>query len=314
MSLTLPFPPERLTMPKTTSPARSPRRLSIWGFAVFAAVLLDSPALPAQDSAAKPASPNASTAPAERVTRGHAHNDYLQERPLLEALERGFASIEADVFLRDGQLLIGHTEFDLRPERTLEGMYLQPLRERLARTPGNDLPPGPPLILLIDIKSDAASTWDALHPLLLKYREILSETVAGKFQPRAVRVIISGNRATDRILAARPQLAGIDGRLSDLASSLRADEMPLLSDAWSRHFQWRGSGPMPDEEAQRLRDVVAKAHAAGRLVRFWATPETAPLWQELRAAGVDLIGTDQLNRLEEFLQPTAQANPPAGGK
>lgn len=246
-------------------------------------------------------SPAATTASENHLTRGHAHNDYLHERPLLEALERGFVSIEADIFLQDGQLLIGHTQFDLRPERTLEGMYLQPLAAWVKEHGGWVHAPQQPLVLLIDIKTDAASTWQALHGLLLKYRDLLSETVEGRFQPRAVTVIISGNRATEKILAARPQLAGVDGRLSDLKSSLRADEMPLLSDAWSKHFQWRGNGPIPDEEAKKLRDIVAEAHSAGRMVRFWATPETVPLWQQLRAAGVDLIGTDQLERLEEFL-------------
>jgi hypothetical protein len=101
----------------------------------------------------------------------------------------------------------------------------------------------------------------------------------------------------------------VDGGLSDLESSLRADEMPLLSDAWAKHFQWRGSGPIPAEEAQKLRDIVIKAHSTGRMVRFWATPETVPLWRELRAAEVDLIGTDQLDRLEEFLQQGNESTP-----
>ena len=29
---------------------------------------------------------------------GHSHNDYTRERPLLDALELGFTSIEVDVF------------------------------------------------------------------------------------------------------------------------------------------------------------------------------------------------------------------------
>lgn len=62
---------------------------------------------------------------------------------------------------------------------------------------------------------------------------------------------------------------------------------------------------MPDAEAQKLRDIVTKAHSNGRMVRFWATPETVPLWRELQSAGVDLIGTDQLERVEEFLKLSA---------
>lgn len=286
----------------------SPCRLILWTLASIFVSSLNGNFLMAQPLSE---SSTSSAASANRVTRAHAHNDYLHERPLLDAIERGFASIEADIFLRDGQLLIGHTQLDLRPDRTLEGMYLQPLAALAKERGGWVCTPQQPLILLVDIKTDAASTWEALHGLLLKYRDLLSETVDGKFQPRAVTVIISGNRATEKILATWPQLAGVDGRLSDLKISLRPDEMPLLSDAWSKHFQWRGSGPIPNEEAKKLRDIVAQAHSAGRMVRFWATPETVPLWQELRAAGVDLIGTDQLERLEEFFKQAAESEPAA---
>src|SRR6516165_8545996 len=71
--------------------------------------------------------------PVARVTpvrQAHAHNDYEHKRPLLDALENGFCSVEADVFLVEGELLVGHTRGSLRAERTLEKLYLAPLRQR----------------------------------------------------------------------------------------------------------------------------------------------------------------------------------------
>src|SRR5262245_17162471 len=56
-------------------------------------------------------------------TRLHAHNDYEHPRPLLDALDHGFCSIEADIFLVDGQLLVAHDRTSLSPERTLEKLY-----------------------------------------------------------------------------------------------------------------------------------------------------------------------------------------------
>ena len=38
------------------------------------------------------------------LLHGHAHNDYLHPRPLLDALDQGFCSVEADIFLVDGKL------------------------------------------------------------------------------------------------------------------------------------------------------------------------------------------------------------------
>ena len=56
----------------------------------------------------------------------------------------------------------------------------------------------------------------------------------------------------------------------------------------------------------RLNDVVRRAQAKGRLVRFWLTPDDPSpqrdaVWHQLLAAGVDLINTDDLKGLQEFL-------------
>ena len=56
-----------------------------------------------------------------------------------------------------------------------------------------------------------------------------------------------------------------------------------------------------ETERTRLKEIVLKAHARGRLVRFWDTPEDPAFWKELRAGGVDLINTDKLPELRRFL-------------
>ncbi len=63
--------------------------------------------------------------------QAHAHNDYLHERPLLDALANGFCSVEADIFLENGELLVGHTKRELASGRTLQSLYLDPLKERI---------------------------------------------------------------------------------------------------------------------------------------------------------------------------------------
>ena len=76
--------------------------------------------------------------------------------------------------------------------------------------------------------------------------------------------------------------------------------MPMISDKWSNNFTWEGEGEMPASERAKLVEMVKKAHAAGRVVRFWATPEKESVWRELRAAGVDLINTDELAGSRSF--------------
>ena len=182
------------------------------------------------------------------LQQAHAHNDYEHERPLLDALDHGFCGVEADIYLVDGKLLVAHDRKDLRLERTLQALYLDPLRERVVANGGHVFPKKTRFTLLIDIKSDANSTYKALAEVLTGYREILSD---GE-KERAVSVVISGNRAKDLIAASDPRYAGIDGRLDDLDSKLDKSLLPLISDRWGSHFKWDGEGEMPAAERAKL--------------------------------------------------------------
>ncbi len=244
------------------------------------------------------------------LRQAHAHNDYEHERPLLDALEQGFCSVEADVFLVGDRLLVGHERKDLRPERTLETLYLDPLRERAKANGGRVYPGGPTVYLLIDVKTEAGPTYAALDKVLTRYADLVSVTRDGKFEPGAVTAVVSGNRAPEVMTGQKVRYAGYDGRPADLDKTVPVDLMPWISAAWGSLFRWQGEGPMPDAERARLRGFVGKAHAHGRLVRFWATPEKPAVWKELRAAGVDLINTDKLAELRRFLLDSDPAPAP----
>jgi glycerophosphoryl diester phosphodiesterase len=247
-----------------------------------------------------PAQPPAK--PVEPVKRAHAHNDYEHERPLLDALDQGFCSVEADVFLTKNGLLVAHNPVDLKPERTLEKLYLGPLRERVKANGGSVYPKGPAFHLMIDVKSDAKDTYAALAAVLEKYADILTVTRDGKTEPKAVTVVISGNRDVKTMTDQKVRYAAVDGRPTDLDGDTPAALVPWVSAAWNSLFKWNGTGPMPEDERKKLRELVAKAHKQGRQVRFWATPETPGLWKELLAADVDFLNTDKLADLAKFLR------------
>jgi hypothetical protein len=254
--------------------------------------------------AAEPDKPKAAQEQKQAVPlrQAHAHNDYEHKRPLLDALEQGFCSVEADVYLVGVELLVGHTRLDLRRERTLEKLYLAPLQERVRSNDGRVYRGGPTLFLLLDVKSEARPTYAAVDKLLAKYGDMLSVTRDAKHQPGAVTVVISGNCDRETILQQKVRYVGIDGRPSDLDSEVPTALMPWISASWGSLFRWKGEGAMPHSERRKLRDVVDKAHRHGRMVRFWATPEKEDVWQELLAAQVDLLNTDRLVQLRQFLR------------
>ena len=253
-------------------------------------------------------SPAPTVTPAGPVSllRAHAHNDYQHAWPLYDALEQGFVSVEVDIHLVGAELLVAHDADQVQSGRTLRSLYLDPLRKRIRHTGGSVYSSGVQFTLLIDIKSEAEPTYEILREILKDYKDIL--TTFGPNDELAkgpILAIISGNRPRDLMEREAVRYAAYDGRLDDLGSGVPSAFIPLISDNWTKHFTWNGVGPMPEEERQKLRAIVEEAHLNGQRVRFWATPDVHParkaVWMELIAAGVDMINTDYLRGLRQYL-------------
>jgi len=236
------------------------------------------------------------------LTHAHAHNDYEHPHPLTDALDQGFCSIEADVHLIAGHLLVGHDPRDLSPQKTLQSLYLDPLKKKVMENGGRVYKDGPTVTLMIDVKSDAATTYLAIKESLKPYESLLTVFRGDKIEPEAITIIISGNR--DRAAMAREEVryAALDGGMNDLTAdpSPSASLVPWVSGPWDKQFKWKGEGAMSEEELTKLKALVEKAHAQKRIIRFWAIPDNETTWMVLRDAGVDLINTDDLRGVAKF--------------
>jgi Glycerophosphoryl diester phosphodiesterase family len=258
-------------------------------------------ALPCAPSAARADSPTPTPPTLTPLTRVHAHNDYEHKRPLLDALDQGFCSVEADIFLVDGKLLVGHTRRSLQPERSLQALYLEPLKQRVAKNGGRVYKDGPPVTLFIDLKTNGEKTYAALCTVLEEYRDMLTSFSPKGKEQRAIDVVITGSCPRKVIEAQTERLASIDGTAGDFDSNESADLVPVISENWRSLFKWRGKGPLPADEKAKLDEYVKKAHDHGRRIRFWAAPDRLSAWQTFYAANVDLINTDNLAGAAEFL-------------
>jgi YVTN family beta-propeller protein len=224
----------------------------------------------------------------------HAHNDYVHARPFFEASELGFSSIEVDVWLVDGTLLVGHDRQDLKPERTFQKLYLDPLLSQLKTNGGKAYPDGRPLQLLVDLKSDWASTLPVLEKLLLPHRAALAP---------AVRIVSSGSMPPPEQYGKFDPLLTFDGRRKTRYSAEAAKRVPLVSEPfYALSGIWNGKTALAEPARQRVRAFADSLHAAGKQLRFWATPDTPLAYQTLLELGVDFVGTDDLNGLSSFLK------------
>jgi hypothetical protein len=235
------------------------------------------------------------------LKNAHSHNDYEHTRPLLDALERGFCSVEADVWAVEGRLLVAHNRNNVQPERTLQALYLDPLLERVRRNRGRVYREASEFVLLVEFKSPAEECYPLLRELLQGYRAMLTEFRAKGIRRRAISILITGNLPRAQMEADKTRLMALEGDASDLESTASVALMPQISMAWGTRMRWLGVGTCPEEERLKLRDMATKAHQAGRKIRFWGVFNTPDLWREEVACGVDWLNIDQLDKARDFL-------------
>jgi hypothetical protein len=245
--------------------------------------------------------------PAPPLNQGHSHNDYWRPHPLYDALQLGFKSVEADVFLIDTTLQVGHELAALRRPNTLQSLYLDPLR-KIQQTQSFYTRPAE-LWLFVDFKNDGPDTYARLRQVLARYRDLLSTPRHPR--PAGVRVILTGGYPRAEVLADPEALVFLDGQLTDLGAAQAAHICTVNGD-WATYFKWNGLGPMPAAEAARLRAWNDQAQRTGQKIRFWNTPAATPaqrraVWAALLRYPAVLVGADELAELKQVID--AQVKP-----
>ncbi|KAI9845509.1 MAG: Altered inheritance of mitochondria protein 6 [Sclerophora amabilis] len=141
----------------------------------------------------------------------HSHNDYWRRVPLFDALSAGCIGVEADVWLSDDELYVGHDTASLTKNRTLSSLYLSPLVEILKKQNPTtefanttrrgvfDTAPSQPVILLIDLKTSGRETWPHVVKQLepLRQRNWLTFFNGTSVVPGPVTVVGTGNTPFD---------------------------------------------------------------------------------------------------------------------
>lgn len=230
-------------------------------------------------------------------SNGHSHNDYEQLNPFNEAYNAGFGSIEADIFLVNGNddLLVAHTKSDLLTKRrSLDSLYLIPIRDRIRKNNGYVYANhAKKMQVLIDIKTSPLPTLHKFIETIRKYPELISAT--------GLQFVISGGRPNPDSFSSYPTFIWFDGELNKTYSLTALARIVMMSDYLKRYTTWNGIGAIPQVDSVKLREAVDKSHQLKKPVRFWDAPDDVNAWQTLIRAGVDFINTDKISELSKFL-------------
>lgn len=255
----------------------------------------------------------------------HSHNDYWRRVPLFSALWAGCTGVEADVWLINGDLLVGHNPASLQVNRTFQNLYVNPLVDILTHQnpttsfyngAGNgvfDTDASQTLVLLIDLKTNGHTTWPWVIKQLepLRERDWLSYYANGTFHQRAITVVGTGNTPFDLILAANATApfrrdAFFDAPLDKLANStFDSSNSYYASVSFFKSIGlvfWKGE-PSPGQLV-KIRSHIAEANDRGLKSRYWEMPAWPihvrnKVWEVLVEEGIAMLNVDDLKAAKE---------------
>jgi alkaline phosphatase len=140
------------------------------------------------------------------TANAHSHNDYEKSVPFRKAWENNFGSIEADIYLHNGKLIVAHDSAQLARQWSLDSLYLRPLQLCIEKNKGSVYADkNRSLQLMIDIKSEAVSTLDKLVETLKAYPALINAT--------SLTIAISGSRPDPSRFTSYPSWILFDGEL-----------------------------------------------------------------------------------------------------
>jgi hypothetical protein len=258
----------------------------------------------------------------------HSHNDYWRPIPFYSALSHGAISIEADVWLYNGTLHIGHEESALTNERTFDSLYIQPILSVLrAQNPNStfltaptnngvyDTSSGQTLYLFVDVKTDGETTFPyvvkALEPL--RQAGYLTYYNGTAVTSGPVTVIGTGNTPLNQVQGVNatpenPRDYFYDAPIPTLGttfSNITADVSPIASTDFAVQFGTVTNQTFNASQLSLLESQVATAHSKGIKLRYWDQPgwpigTRNAIWRILWDAGVDILNVDDLEGISNF--------------
>jgi hypothetical protein len=242
----------------------------------------------------------------------HSHNDYWRRVPLYDALRWGCTGVEADVWLFDEELYVGHNTNSLTQNGTFTSMYVDPLVKMLdhknelgdfattssVKNGVFDTEPAQTLVLLVDFKNDGHDIFPVVSQQLNALREkgYLTYFNGNTTIEGAITVVATGNAPFDLITAnSTYRDIFFDAPLDKLESATSAsptakrDGQGTVGTSPTSHFDSTNSyyasvnfgssigtlwfGRISEAQTLKIRAQIQSAKERGLKSRYWSAPK-----------------------------------------
>jgi hypothetical protein len=241
----------------------------------------------------------------------HSHNDYWRRVPLYDALRWGCTGVEADVWLLDEELYVGHKTNALTQNGTFRKMYVDPLVKILEHknevgqfSTSSDLKngvfntePAQTLVLLVDFKNNGRDIFPVVSQQLAALREkgYLTYFDGNSTIEGAITVVATGDAPFDLItanltyrdiffdapldlLAQEPSFLsdkrGGQGTVGTTpASHFDSTNSYYASTNFGKSIGWLWFGHISDAQLSLIRAQIKGAKERGLKARYWSAPK-----------------------------------------
>lgn len=263
----------------------------------------------------------------------HSHNDYWRLVPLYNAISAGCIGVEADIWLYDEELYVGHSVASLTKNRTLNSLYISPLLDIISRqnpkTPFHselgvgrpagvfDTVPTQSLVLLLDFKTSGEALWPYVQSALQPFRErnYLTRVNGTQIIQGAITIVGTGNTPFNLISSSDSnphQDIFFDAPLHELGSSNSKGAKAMnrnatytsfnsyfASTSFQTVFGRLVNNRFSDAQLAILRAQISGAQSKGLKARYWEIPHWPiglrnHVWEVLVQEGIDLLNVDDL--------------------
>ena len=229
----------------------------------------------------------------------HSHNDYVQKKSFFTAYLNKVDEMEADVFFVNDSILVAHSKKEINPLNTLYSLYLHPIALAFKKHKNRVSDDKKyTFSLMIDVKEN----WNAIYPSLKKEIQKYGNIFNRNKQKYAIQIVISGSRPDHYTFNTYPKWLFFDGLPNISYAKKDLKRVTMISDNFVTYSKWKGTGEISEEDKDKLRKVIAKAHELNKPMRFWGAPDTESCWKQLAALGADIINTDKIAESKKYFE------------
>jgi alkaline phosphatase len=179
-------------------------------------------------------------------------------------------------------------------------MYLNPIKKEISNNKGWAYQDTTlQLKLMIDLKTEGIPTLNRLVAQLKSFPELITA--------KGFEIFISGNVPSPERWDEFPPFINFDGRPGIQYSPDQLKRITLISSGIGAFSKWDGNGDLSEKDKNRIDSLIKVVHSLEKKIRFWSTPDFENGWKTLCLLNVDIIGTDHVPELVQFISQSARS-------